>query len=239
MSEETTASFTVSSLVITANGYTDAYLFIAHGGVFAGAQTGNLVLFCVDLARPDTEQPLSRLWPILAFVAGVIVAESLLGLRSRSGRPRNPLAYALVLEAAVLATVALAPAGLPQSAVTTSVGFSAALQVVFFQAVRPATFLPIAMTGNLTRFTHTALTARRTRSRSDLRLAVLYASVLVLFGAGAAAGALATEVSGTDASLYVAAIYVSACALFVRSARRAGRGGDRAGAPSGGAGGGG
>ncbi|MDI9884676.1 YoaK family protein [Streptomyces sp. HNM0645] len=208
MGEDATVPVTLSSLVIVANGYVDAYLYMAHGGVFAGAQTGNLVLFCVDLAQPQYHGSLAHLWPMMAFVAGVVVAESFRGASTKGNRAaRSPLLYALALETAVLAVIGLAPGGIPQTAITTSVGFVVALQVVFFQMVRPATFLTVAMTGNLTRATGAALTARRTGSRSDQRLAVLYASVIVSFGVGAAIGALITAAMGTRSSLVAAGLF--------------------------------
>ncbi|MFE3323355.1 YoaK family protein [Streptomyces sp. NPDC059176] len=214
---------TLSSLVIVANGYVDAYLYMAHGGVFAGAQTGNLVLFCVDLAQPQSRGSLAHLWPMMAFVAGVVVAESFRGASSRGHRIAHyPLLYALALETAVLTVIGLAPGSIPQTAITTSVGFVVALQVVFFQMVRPATFLTVAMTGNLTRTTAAALTARRTRSRSDVRLAVLYASVILFFGAGAAIGALVTAALGTPSSLVAAGLFaLSWASLLVMVSRRA------------------
>lgn len=218
MSEDDTVPVALSSLVIVANGYVDAYLYMAHGGVFAGAQTGNLVLFCVDLAQPRSHRSLAHLWPMAAFVAGVVVAESFRGASTQGNRfVRCPLLYALALETAVLTVIGLASGGIPQTAVTTSVGFVVALQVVFFQMVRPATFLTVAMTGNLTRVTGAALTARRTRSRSDLRLAVLYASVILSFGAGAVIGALVTAAMGTRSSLVSAGLFaVSWASLLVR-----------------------
>ncbi|MEG3629953.1 YoaK family protein [Streptomyces poriticola] len=208
MGEDATVPVTLSTLVIVANGYVDAYLYMAHGGVFAGAQTGNLVLFCVDLAQPRSHGSLAHLWPMTAFVAGVVVAGLFRGASAEGRRAaRCPLLYALALETAVLTVIGLAPGGIPQTAITTSVGFVVALQVVFFQAVRPAAFLTVAMTGNLTRVTGAVLTAHRTRSRSDLRLAALYASVIVSFGAGAAIGALGTAAMGTRSSLVAAGLF--------------------------------
>ncbi|MBN0043198.1 DUF1275 domain-containing protein [Streptomyces actuosus] len=230
MSEDTTVPVTLSSLVIVANGYVDAYLYMAHGGVFAGAQTGNLVLFCVDLAQPRSQGALLHLWPMMAFVAGVGVAVSLRGAAARADRTaRHPLLYALALETAVLTVIGLASGGIPQTAITTSVGFVVALQVVFFQMVRPASFLTVAMTGNLTRVTGAVLTARRTRSRSDLRLAVLYASVILSFGAGAAIGALVTAAMGARSSLVAAGLFGVSWALLLVMVRVAPRPSEGAG----------
>ena len=63
----TSSSMRVAALPTVANGFVDAYTFLAHGGVFANAQTANVVLFGVGLARRDVVNPLAHLWPILAF----------------------------------------------------------------------------------------------------------------------------------------------------------------------------
>lgn len=70
-------AYEIAVPLIAANGALDAYTFLAHNGVFATAQTGNVVLFAIGLVRPAVAAPLPHLWPILAFVAGIAVARSL------------------------------------------------------------------------------------------------------------------------------------------------------------------
>jgi uncharacterized membrane protein YoaK (UPF0700 family) len=43
----------LAALLAIAGGFLDAFTYIAHGGVFANAQTGNVVLLGVFAARGD------------------------------------------------------------------------------------------------------------------------------------------------------------------------------------------
>lgn len=55
-------------------GFLDAYTYLLRGGVFANAQTGNMVLMALYAARRDG-RAFYYLLPIAAFLAGVIVTE--------------------------------------------------------------------------------------------------------------------------------------------------------------------
>lgn len=61
-------------LLTLANGFLDAHTYLARGGVFANVQTGNVIFFAIHLAEKNWPQSFSRLWPIVAFVAGVAAA---------------------------------------------------------------------------------------------------------------------------------------------------------------------
>ena len=50
---QTSETYRVGILLAAAGGFLDAYTFICRGHVFANAQTGNIVLFGVSLARGD------------------------------------------------------------------------------------------------------------------------------------------------------------------------------------------
>lgn len=199
--------------MVTSNGFVDAYTYLAHGGVFANAQTGNVILFGVGLAQRGEVDALTHVWPVIAFVTGVVVAHH---FRSEAAtrQLRYPLRYVLALQALVLAVVGLLPASAPEPSITTSIGFVAALQFSLFRSVRTATVVPVAMTGNLMRTTDAVLTALHGRRREDIALAVLYVSLILGFGAGAVIGALVTSMVGTRAVWIPAAMIVVALALF-------------------------
>ena len=53
----------------------DAYSYLARGHVFANAQTGNMLLFGVNLASGQFQNALHYLCPVLAFGFGIFLAE--------------------------------------------------------------------------------------------------------------------------------------------------------------------
>jgi hypothetical protein len=64
-------------LLAGVGGFLDAYTFVGRGGVFANAQTGNIVLLAVAAGERQWPTALLHVPPILAFMLGVAVAETL------------------------------------------------------------------------------------------------------------------------------------------------------------------
>ena len=67
----------IGSLLALAGGFLDAYTYICRGGVFANAQTGNIVLFSLHLCQMEWERALTSAIPIVAFAAGIMMTEAL------------------------------------------------------------------------------------------------------------------------------------------------------------------
>ena len=76
-------SFRLGAVLALAGGFLDAYTYLVRGGVFANAQTGNIVLLGVRLMEGDWAGAGHYLVPILAFAAGVLTAEL---VHARCGR---------------------------------------------------------------------------------------------------------------------------------------------------------
>ena len=55
----------------------DAYSYLARGKVFANAQTGNILLFGVNLADGDVDRALHYAVPVIAFAVGIALAHSI------------------------------------------------------------------------------------------------------------------------------------------------------------------
>ena len=68
----------------------DAYTFLAHGQVFANAQTGNVVLLAVSAAQADRVHAGRHVPPIIACALGVATAK-LLGAPSSKHTFRTTL----------------------------------------------------------------------------------------------------------------------------------------------------
>ena len=107
----TSSSLRVALLLTAGNGLLDVYTLVLHG-VFATAQTGNVVLLFGGVVRPITSDPLHHLWPILAFMAGVLLA-NLMRSPPLSSWLRFPVRFALALQVVLLVVVALLPISAP------------------------------------------------------------------------------------------------------------------------------
>ena len=137
-------TFALGALLAAAGGFLDAYTYLLRGGVFANAQTGNIVLLGMRLAEGEPGRALGYLVPILAFAAGVAATE---GLRRRwAASPRGRAArlhwrqIVLGAECAILLAVAFLPAGRWDMAANVAISFLCAMQVQAFRALEGNAF---------------------------------------------------------------------------------------------------
>ena len=73
--KQTSESIELGILLALSGGFMDAYSYLARGQVFANAQTGNMLLFGVNLASGQFQNSLHYLCPVLAFGLGIFLAE--------------------------------------------------------------------------------------------------------------------------------------------------------------------
>ncbi|GAB1331958.1 hypothetical protein ACE1SV_62970 [Streptomyces sennicomposti] len=190
--------------------------------MFANAQTGNVVLLGVAVAGRRWAEALRHIPPIIAFVLGVLVAESL----KRPGvaaRVRWPARAALVLEILVLFCVGLLPGGTADTAATVLVAFSASLQVAMFRTLVDTAYSTAMTTGNLRTATQSAYLAFVERDRGAARRARRFSAVIGGFLAGAVAGGVLTRWEGVRAVWALAGLLALGLVLFVHDERAATR----------------
>jgi uncharacterized membrane protein YoaK (UPF0700 family) len=121
-------------LLAAVGGFLDAYTFVGHGGVFANAQTGKIVIFGADLATHRWQSGVLRLPAIAAFLFGVAVTE-LLALPRVRGLAKHPTRLVLMSEILALGVVGALPTAASTVLVTAAVAFVASLQVLTFRKV--------------------------------------------------------------------------------------------------------
>ena len=134
-------------LFTVVGGYLDAYAYIAHGGVFANAQTGNVVLLAIDIAQTDRTEALRHLLPILTFSAAAMIV-SLLNQCWDQHTSRIRV-WSAVVEAGVLITILALQTKLPNSFVVPMISFAAAVQITSFSTIGGVSFNSAMTTGNL------------------------------------------------------------------------------------------
>ena len=180
-------SFRLGALLALAGGFLDAYTYLMRGGVFANAQTGNIVLLGVNLFEGEIQAALRYLLPILAFAAGVVVAE--LVRRRLDGRATvHWRQVILVIEMAALAAVAFLPQSLNMAA-NAAVSFICAMQVEAFRKLHGSAFATTMCTGNLRSGTEQLYRYAVTGDRVCRIKGMHYIGIILFFIAGAGLGA--------------------------------------------------
>jgi uncharacterized membrane protein YoaK (UPF0700 family) len=144
-SPERRAVNSLSSAVLLAftGGSLDAFLYLNHGKVFAGAMTGNAVLAGVALLGRDHDTAVHHLLPIAAFIAGVWCE------RLFVERVAHSVVLGLTAEIAVLLAASWLPITFPDSVFIVAIAFVAAYQIASFRRVDEYTYNSTFITGNL------------------------------------------------------------------------------------------
>ena len=208
-------SFRLGAVLALTGGFLDAYTYLIRGGVFANAQTGNIVLLGVRLMEGDWGGAGHYLVPILAFAAGVLAAELIRG-RFRGAQALHWRQITVAAELLLLAAVAFLPAALDNAA-NVLVAFVCAVQVESFRRVRGNAFASTMCTGNLRSGTEQLFYYRRTGDQAVRNNALCYYGIIAVFIAGAALGAITCDALGRKAALVCAAILLAGC--FILSLR--------------------
>src|SRR5271163_4160568 len=135
-------------LLTVANSFLDAHTYLVRGGVFANVQTGNVIFFAIHLSDRHWGDSLSRLWPVFAFIAGVVLSSHI-----KSGRVdklvAQPLRWTMAIQAAALAGFGFLPATLPPRLVVVPISFLGGIQIGLFRSIGDdLAYMPLATTGN-------------------------------------------------------------------------------------------
>ena len=191
-------SFFVGALLSLAGGFLDAYTYITRGGVFANAQTGNMVLLGLRLSQQRWADSLLYLIPILAFAAGVLLAE---WIRSAFRKTQHLHWRQLVLgiECVLLLTIGFVPSGRWNPSVNIAISFVCALQAESFRTVHGLTYATTMCTGNLRSGTELLFRSIQGKDSGLFRSAMKYYAIIAVFICGAVAGFLAATAFGIRA----------------------------------------
>lgn len=210
-------TFLMGTLLALTGGFLDAYTYISRGGVFANAQTGNIVLLGLNMASGQWSRVLYYLVPIIAFVLGIFLAESIRG-KCMYNRKMHWRQLVLILEILVLLFVAVLPQGKFDMIANVAVSFICAMQVESFRKVNGNTFATTMCTGNLRSGTERLYRFGRTGEVKELEKSLQYYGIILIFIIGAMAGMWLTKQFAQKAVLFACGmLFMAFLMMFVRS----------------------
>ena len=207
---QTSESVEVAVLLALSGGLMDAYSYLVRGGVFANAQTGNMLLLGISITQGNWDGCLRYATPIASFAVGVAVAQCL-KLAAAGGR-LHWRQLALGLEVALLVAVALVPASLDLVA-NYLTSLACGIQVQAFRKLHGRAVATTMCVGNLRSGTDELVTYLHTRDRAALSGALLRYLVICCFVAGAVLGNLLVPALGLR--MVLASPVLLACAFAV------------------------
>ena len=199
-------AFVTSIFLALSGGLQDAYTYCVRNGVFANAQTGNVVLMSQYLMQGNFSMAGHFAVPLLSFAFGVFVAEKLQA-RFKYASKLHWRQGLLVLEIVLLVFVGFLPESLNVTA-SSIVSFVCAMQVQAFRKVNGYSYASTMCIGNL-RSGVAALSAFfRDHKKEQLRETYHYFGVIGFFAAGAAIGSMLVPIAGI-ATIFVSAVFLS------------------------------
>lgn len=200
-------------LLAIVGGFLDAYTFISRDGVFANAQTGNIVLFAVRAATGEWESALPYIPPVLAFILGVLVSEivKIPHLRELLHSYRRSI---LILECMVLIFVGMLPRGVPNIVVTVCISFVSSLQISTFNKLDKWNYNSTMTTGNLRTATQAAYSAFIEHNQEAKKQFKEFFIIIVSFLFGALLGTFSTTYIGNTSIWISSGILAVALILY-------------------------
>lgn len=204
-------NFKVGALLSFVGGYLDTYTYICRDGVFANAQTGNIVLMGLRLTDGEFREAVHYLIPILSFVIGVIAVE-LIKWRFNDDPKVHWHQLTLLVEMAILAAVGFIP-NCRNDLANILVSLTCAMQVEGFRRLNGNAYATTMCTGNLRSGSESLFNFFKSKDSTELRKALSYFCIIGIFIIGAGFGAVITRVIGLKAVFLC--IVGQACALAV------------------------
>ncbi|MBP2642559.1 MAG: hypothetical protein H6Q67_446 [Firmicutes bacterium] len=210
----TSESVRLGILLAIVGGFLDAYTFIGRDGVFANAQTGNIVLVAAGAAAGNWRQALLSIPPILAFIIGVIVAES---LKKTSSFPfiKDSSRAVLIIEILVLFIIGFIPDTIPNLFATIAISFVSSLQISAFRKLVNSPYSTTMATGNLRSASQAAYIAFIKKDRAAAITSIRYFTIIFAFLFGAFLGGLITISIGIKAIFVAVFILIFSLILFI------------------------
>lgn len=208
-------AFRTALFIILSGGYQDAYTYCCRGKVFANAQTGNIVLMSVNLFDGDLQKAVRYVIPLLAFLAGIIAAESV-HHRFKNIEKIHWRQIVILCEIIMLFAVGFMPQGL-NAVANALVSFVCAMQVQTFRKVRGHAYASTMCIGNMRSGTDALCAYFHTHDKKILQKSMTYFAVIGVFALGAGCGSVLTA-RYAEKGIWVSCILltISFLMMFVR-----------------------
>jgi len=208
-------AFITAVFLSMSGGLQDAYTYIYRGGVFANAQTGNIVLLSSNLFDGNLGKVPRYIVPLCFFALGVWAAE-LIRRRFISAQRLHWRQLVLAGEIILLFAVGFMPENLNLLA-NAVVSFACAMQVQAFRKVEGCGFASTMCIGNLRSGTEALCTWQLTKDKQAGEKAIKYFAVIFLFALGAGLGSAGVDLFGARAIwLSCALLAVSFALVFLK-----------------------
>jgi uncharacterized membrane protein YoaK (UPF0700 family) len=198
-------------------GAVDVIAYILFGKIFIANMTGNTVLFAASVVLHDWSEAALRIGVVVTFVAGIIIAETVLR-RLTTRRERQRRLITLAIEFSVLSWLALTPHLDIRIALLLVLAFSMGMQNNAFQRIGLNKVNTAFITGDLENLGEAIAEYGEPEKRADgLRRSAVFFTTWIAYGIGALIGAFGALALKEKALWIPAGLAIVAAAMVMRS----------------------
>ena len=214
-------NFILGIMLALCGGFLDAYTYITRGGVFANAQTGNIVLMGINIAKGDFERVIHYVVPILAFALGILISEVIKATLKKNTHMHWRQIIVLA-EIIILIICGFIPSGKGNTFVNVMVSFVCSLQVESFRVINGNTVATTMCTGNLRSGTELLFLGISKKDKSIAIRSLTYYGINLFFVIGAIVGAVVTKYLDVKSVFIASALLIIPFIMMFKSSENVG-----------------
>lgn len=208
-------SLRLGIILAAVGGFLEAYTYIGRGGVFANAESGNIVLIAIGLAQKNYKMSILAFIQVIAFILGALANETIRQRERENGiHPNRYSKIVLLVEAIILFIVGLIPETVPHSSVTSIIAFISGMQISAFKTLVDSPYSTTICTGNLRSASEAFLKAIKYKDKLNRARGIRYSIVIIFFALGAALGGILTEEIGVKSIFAASFLLLAALVIF-------------------------
>lgn len=215
--KQVSESIELGIILALVGGFMDVYSYMGRGGVFANAQTGNILLTGVHISQGNFALAATFLLPVLSFAAGIMGSDL---VHLRFGSRIHWRQITVVLEAVILLIVSCMGAG-ANLAANCLTSLACGMQVESFRKIHGQGVATTMCIGNLRSALQNVDEYIITHDRGLLEKGLLYLGVIACFVTGAILGNWCLERFGLAAIRICSLLLIAAFALMFIDRERA------------------
>lgn len=211
----TSESLRLGLILAIVGGFLDAYTFISRGGVFANAETGNIVLLALGITSGNYKNAIMAGIQIIFFIMGVLVTEVIrnFSIRRYEGSEKAEKLI-LIIEIIVLFIIGFIPESVPDIFVTSTIAFVSSVQISSFRRLVDSPYSTTMCTGNLRTATQSAYLAIVKGDKKASTRSIRYALIILAFLVGASISGGLTLVVGVKSIWFCSILLVIANSIY-------------------------
>ena len=214
-------SIRVGIILSAVGGILESHSFLFRDGVFANAQTGNVALLALSILNSNFEASIKYTLPIVAFIAGVVLAELIKKFAPKTKNFNWHLGI-LIVEMAVLFLVGFIPKDCLNNVVTTSISFVCSLQISGFKRLKGLPYSTAMCTGDLRSASANMTNAVINKDKQAAFIGMRYVVIILAFFTGVLAGGIITDLIGKHTLWTCSLLLALACVfMIIKSSQKA------------------